>query len=84
MSEVTLYSFFVCFGGPLSCASSVNSLFLFLLGVTVGISARVGWKVSSQLLLSGWMYIRGLSEGIYFAQLIPLHPSVLSAPRYSQ
>jgi len=24
--------------------------------------------------ISGWMYIRGLSECMYFVQLIPMHP----------
>ena len=30
-------------------------------------------EVSSQLLVSGWMYIRGLGEWIDLAKLIPLH-----------
>ena len=35
---------------------------------------EVVWRMVLQLLLSEWMYIRGLSECIYFVQRIPLHP----------
>jgi hypothetical protein len=31
-------------------------------------------KVSSKLPLSGWMYLTGLSENIYFVHLVTLHP----------
>ena len=44
----------------------------------------LGAKVSSQLLLSGWMYIRGLSECICFVLLIPLPPCVPLESRYPQ
>jgi len=37
-----------------------------------------------ELLLSGWLYRRGLSDCIYVVQLIPLHPYAPSALRYPQ
>ena len=68
MSEVPLYS---------SCVHYLNKPNFLSMG---GDEARGPQKVSSQILLNGWMYKGGLSECIYFVRLIPLHPWVPLAP----